>query len=182
MLDTDRQPQTRELAIRIASLDALFNEFDAAPIVERGIAEDARLYLLDQWDNVRKARPTALIIHAPATERASIDVEAVSLALRDGLRAYARPYREAVPLSHRARVGAWVGLITFLITIAISTTLDRLTDDVLIAGVSQGIVVVGWVALWAPVQHIVVDAIPHRLARKRCAELAEMPVRFVWDP
>jgi len=59
---------------------------------------------------------------------------------------------------------------------------DRLTTDVLVAGVSQGIVVIGWVALWAPAERFVLDRFPHRSARKRYAEFAEIELRFAWEP
>jgi hypothetical protein len=52
---------------------------------------------------------------------------------------------------------------------------------VLIVGISQGIVVIGWVALWDPAQRLFLDIIPHHFARKRYAELAQIEVRFAWQ-
>ena len=44
------------------------------------------------------------------------------------------------------------------------------------------IVAIGWVAVWATVQYVVVDAIPHRRMRERYAEFADVDVRLAWDP
>ena len=121
-----------------------------------------------------------MTIYAPASERADTDERAVSRAVGTTLRAYTRRLRKADPLSRRDRIAAWVGTTIFVLTIVVSTSLDRLTTDVLIAGVSQGIVVIGWVALWNPAERVVGDVIPHQFARKRYAEIAELELRFGW--
>jgi hypothetical protein len=171
-----------EFAIRVAAIDELFAAFDARPVPERAISEEARLYLLDQWDLVRKTHPATLTIHVPETERSSVDTAGVTAALRKGFRTYAGPYHHAAALSRSERVGAWWGTIVFLASIILSASLDKLTSDVFVTGFSQGIVVIGWVALWAPAQRLVVDSFPHRRARERYAELTEVAVRFAWQP
>ncbi|MGI8507076.1 MAG: hypothetical protein ACR2MK_09815 [Solirubrobacteraceae bacterium] len=170
-----------EFAIRVASIDGLFAPLDARPIAERSLDEDVRLHLLDEWEDVREARPSTLTVYAPAGERSGTDEEAVSAAVRANLRAYTRRLRKADPLSRRDRIAAWVGITIFLLSIVVSTLLDRVTSDVIVAGVSQGIVVVGWVALWVPAQRVAVDVLPHHFARKRYAEMAEVEVRFAWQ-
>jgi hypothetical protein len=171
-----------ELSIRVGSVDALFSEFDARPIAERQLGEDVRLYLLDQWEHVRSARGASLTVHAPESERDTTDPGAVTASVRATMSTFAAPYRKAMHMSRRQRVTAWVGTIVFLVSIAMSTVLDRLTSDVLVAGISQAIVVIGWVALWAPAQYVVIDGIPHELTRGRYRELADIDVRFTWEP
>jgi hypothetical protein len=166
----------------VGSVDELFAPLDARPVAERQLNEDVRLHLVDAWERVRQARPATLTIYAPATERAGTDEQAVTAAVQANLRAYTRRLRKADPLSRRDRLAAWVGITIFVLTIIVSTTLDRLTSDVLIAGISQGIVVVGWVALWDPAQRVAGDIVPHHFERKRYAEFAEIEVRFGWQP
>jgi hypothetical protein len=183
-----RHPDTRrehglsdEFAIRVGGSDELFAPLQSRPVAERSLDEGVRLYLLDEWERVRKTRPSSLTVYAPASDRARIDEQAVGTAVRADLRAHTRRLREASPLSRRERIAAWTGVILFLISIVISTSLDRLSSDPLVAGVSQGIVVVGWVALWAPAQSVAVDILPHHFARKRYAELAKVELRFAWQ-
>jgi hypothetical protein len=178
---TTETPVVGEFAIRVASIDGLFAPFDARPVAERSLDEDVRLHLLDEWEWARDARPSILTVYAPAVERSHTDENAVKAALRADLRAYTRRLRQAAPLSRRDRIAAWVGIAIFLLSIAVGTSLDRITDNVFVAGISQGIVVVGWVALWAPAQRVVVDILPHHFARKRFAEFAEIEVRFAWE-
>jgi hypothetical protein len=51
---------------------------------------------------------------------------------------------------------------------------------VLIAALSQAIVVVGWVAIWGPAARFIVEVVPHVFNRRRFAEFTDIDVRFVW--
>jgi hypothetical protein len=170
-----------EFAIRLDCVEALFARFDARPIAERSLDGEARLHLLDQWEHVREARPATLTVYAPATERLATDEQAVGVAVRADLRTHTRRLHYATPLVRRERIGVWAGVLIFLLTIAASTLLDRVSSDVLIVGISQGIVVIGWVALWDPAQRVAGDIIPHHFARKRYAEFADIQLRFAWQ-
>ncbi len=176
-----KAPSTAEFAIRLDRVDALFTVLDARPVAERSLNEDVRLHLLDQWEHVRKARPSTLTVYAPATDRPQTDEQAVSVAVRADLHAHTRRLHYANPLTHRERIAVWAGVLIFLATIAASTLLDRVSSDVLVVGISQGIVVIGWVALWDPAQRVAGDIIPHHFARKRYAELADIRLRFAWQ-
>jgi hypothetical protein len=172
--------EARPFAIRVSASDDLFVAFDARPVAERPLRDEVRLWLLDEWEDVREARPSALLVHAPASQRDETDQEAVGAAVRADLLAHTRRLHHANPLNHRERIAVWAGIIIFLITIAVSTALDKTSNAELIAGISQAIVVIGWVALWDPAQRIAGDIVPHYFLRKRYAELAEIEVRFVW--
>lgn len=170
-----------ELGIRVTCIEDLFAPHDARPVAERSLREDVRLHLLDEWERVRKARPSTLVVYAPAAERRATDEQAVSVAIRANLRAHTHRLHYANPLTHRERIAVWAGTLIFLLTIAASTLLDRVSSDVLVVGISQAIVVIGWVALWDPAQRVAGDIIPHHFARKRYAELAEIELRFAWQ-
>jgi len=174
-------PNFGEYAIRIDAVDDLFVPLEARPVAERSLGEDVRLHLIDEWERVRKARPSTLTVYVAASERPETDEEAVGVAVRADLRAHTRRLHYANPLTHRERIAVWAGLVIFLLTIAVSTTLDRISTDVLVAGISQGIVVIGWVALWDPAQRVAGGIVPHYFARKRYAEVADLELRFVWE-
>lgn len=171
-------PQVIEIGVR--SIDALFAEFHAEPISERPLSDSARLYVLDLYESVPEPGPEALIVRAPARERSQTDEQAVRAALRADFRAHSGRYRDAARFSRRDWLSAWIGIAILLGSIAISTTLERLTDDVIVAGIAQGIVVVGWVALWPPAQRFANDVIPHRFERRSYAGLAQLEIRFEW--
>jgi hypothetical protein len=61
----------------------------------------------------------------------------------------------------------------------VSTAMSQASNNVVVEGLSQGILLVGWVALWQPAARFVVEVVPHVFNRRRFAEFADIDVRFV---
>jgi hypothetical protein len=177
-----RPPQspTREFAIRVSSIDELFWQLDARPVAERTLSGDVRWALLDEWERARERRPSHLTIYAPAADRADTDEDAVRAAIHRSLRSASGPLRRIDPLSRQEKVAAWIGVAVLFVSLLVSTALDRVSEAVLVEGLSQGILVVGWVAIWGPAQRFIVEVAPHVFNRRRFAEFADIDVRFVW--
>jgi hypothetical protein len=171
---------SREFAIRLSSIGELFWEFDARPIADRQVTEGVRWYLLDEWERLRKLEPQSLTVYAPAAERATTDEQAVATAIRSSLRSASGPLRRVDPLSRQQRVAAWIGVAFLFISIVVSTAIDRASEEILAEAISQGVLVVGWVAVWGPAARFIVDVAPHVFNRRRFAEFAEIDVRFAW--
>jgi hypothetical protein len=70
------------------------------------------------------------------------------------------------------------GIVVFLVTAVISTTLDAEGGGGLTAGISEAIVVIGWIALWGPAERVAAESIPHRFTRMRYRELTDVRVEF----
>ena len=169
-----------EFAIRLNSIDELFWEFDARPVAKRAISGDARWALLDEWERVREREPSTLTIYAPASEQASTDEQAVGAAIRANLSLASGRLKQVDPLSRQEKISLRLGLLFWFASILVSTGIDKASDDVLAQGISQGVVVVGWVALWPPAARFMTEVVPHRFNRKRFAEFTDIDVRFVW--
>ena len=43
-----------------------------------------------------------------------------------------------------------MGIVLLFVCITASTAIDRATDEIVLQGVSQAILLLGWVALWDP--------------------------------
>jgi hypothetical protein len=171
----------REFAIRLTSIDQLFWDFDARPIAEREISADARWAMLDEWDRVRELEPSTLVIYAPASDRGpATDEDAISRAIHSSLDSASGPLKRVDPLSRQEKISLRLGLVFWFASILVSTGIDRSSQDVLAEGISQGIVVVGWVALWPPAARFMTEVVPHFFNRRRFAEFADIAVRFVW--
>jgi hypothetical protein len=167
-------------AIRVDSIDALFWDYDARPVADRTLSGEVRWHLLDEWERVRESRPASLTIYAPESDRERTDEDAVRVAIHASLLKSSGPLRRIDPLSRQEKVGARIGIAFLFVSIMVSTILDRISEDVLVEGVSQGILVVGWVALWRPAERFVVEVVPHVFNRRRFAEFADIDVQFVW--
>jgi hypothetical protein len=174
------EPSDTQFAIRLDSISDLFWPFDARPVADRTLSADARWYLLDEWDRLRGDKPASLTVYAPASERSETDEGAVRAAIHRSLEKAAGPLRRVDPLSRQEMVALRIGIVFLFLSIVVSTAIERSTDDVFLAGISQGILVVGWVALWRPAERFIVEVVPHFFNRKRIGEFADIDVRFAW--
>lgn len=161
-------------------MDELFESYDARPVGDRPLNYDVRVRLLDEWERTRDAEPRFLTVYVPEDERGATDEQAVRTAIGADLEAASGPLRDVDPLSRSDRIAAWIGLVTMFVCIVISTALDQLSDNVFLQGVSQGILLLGWVALWDPAARLVTEILPHVFNRRRFAEFAGIEVRFSW--
>ncbi len=169
-----------EFAIRLDALDDLFYPLDAAPVADRALTAAVRGHLLDEWEGLRERQPRVLVVYAPQSERDDADETALRAAIHNDIRAASGPLRVADPLPRRERIAARIGIGALFACIVVSSALDRLSEDVLVEGISQGVLVLGWVALWAPASRLVVDTFPHVFNRRRYAEFAEIEIEFRW--
>lgn len=179
MSDQRPAPAT-EFAIRLTSIDSLFNEYDARPVADRVLNDGVHAYLLDEWEGLRHAQPSTLTVYAPQSEREHTDEDALRAAIRSDLEASREPLRRAGPLSRRERIELSIGLVVFIASVAVSTYLDGLTNEVLVQAASQGLVLLGWVALWLPAAHFVTEVLPHYFNRRRYREIAAVEIRIRW--
>ena len=174
------EPSSQQFAIRLDSIDDLFWPFDARPVEDRTLSADARWHLLDEWDRLRDSDPSCLTIYAPASERSETDERAVRTAIHRSLEKAAGPLRRVDPLSRQEMVAVRIGVLFLFLSIMVSTAIDRSTDDLILAGISQGILVFGWVALWRPAERFIVEVVPHFFNRRRISEFANIDVHFTY--
>ena len=170
-----------QFAIRLSAIDDLFWPLDAAPVPRRDLNADVRWALLDDWERVRHDPPPYLTLYAPAADRERTDEAAVRAAIHRSIRNSSGRLRDIDPLSRHEAIAAWIGIVVLFLSIVVSSALDRVSDNVFLQGLSQGILVLGWVALWNPAARFVVEVLPHVFNRRRFAEFTDIEVRFVWE-
>jgi len=170
----------QDFSIRLRSLDELFWPYDARAVADRQLNADVRWAMLDEWDRVRATGPDVLTLVVPESERAGTDEHAVVTAIRRSLREASGPLRRIDPLTRQEKIAFWLGIFFWFLSIFLATAIDQASTDVLASTVSQGIVLVGWVALWPPASRVLTEVLPHYFNRRRIAQFAELPVRFQW--
>ena len=98
-------PAESRFAIRLSSVDDLFEPYDARPVDERPLNYDARTELLDAWERSRDTEPEYLTVEVPEGERETTDEQAVRAAIGTTLDAASGPLRVRSTRS-RARTGS----------------------------------------------------------------------------
>ena len=162
--------------LRLQQLEQLFDTLDPAPFPDKALDRRVEAYLLDSAGEHGHREPLVLVLHAPTALAAHVaDIEAAIHAHFALMHAQAeRRHRR------RRRVGRLAMLAGGLTLAAVLTLRHWLAAVPAPVGevLSEGLLILAWVALWRPIETIGFDSWEHRQERDVLQRLARLPVRF----
>jgi hypothetical protein len=168
-------------AIRVPSLDYLLDPFSVEPLSSRPLTDEARERILDAWIDTREDRPEKLRVEVPVELRRDGLAAQLESAIRGDLRETSKESAKLTIYSRSELRQAQIAFVFLVVCLLASNLIDKLTEDVGLAdSVSQGVVVLGWVAMWGPADRFF-RAVFRRLSHKRFRELAEVPIEVTWN-
>jgi len=167
-------------AISVNSIDDLFDQFSAEPLADRPLREEVRERILRVWIDTRDERPEHLAVELPIGERREGLGDGVREAIRNDLeRAYAAS-KHLFIFTRSERREALLAFSFLVVCLIASSLVDQVTENqTVFVGISQGLVVLGWVAMWQPAQQMF-QAVSLWLSRSRYEELAQVPIEVSW--
>jgi hypothetical protein len=170
------------VAIRVPSVEALFDAWSAEPLERRPLGDESRQRIVDAWIEAskRKRHPDGLSLTLPSAER-SEGLEATILAAirhdMEEMRVDAKHHwirRALAPRESR------IGFAIFAVALLISGLIDYGADEgSLETLLSQTFVVLAWVALWAPAFRLMTAA-SYRLGRRSFEQIAATEIEIRW--
>jgi hypothetical protein len=167
-----------DIEIRIRSLEQLVESLDPAPFYDKSLDPDAERYLLECAEELAGAAHLRLVVHAPAALRAH-EADIVAAVHGHFRREHAlaeRRYRLRMRVGRRAMVG---GSIALLGALALREALLPFADPARIVGVlAEGLLILGWVALWRPVEALIYERRELRQRHAALERLARIPVEL----
>src|ERR1019366_2027927 len=165
------------IQLRLRELAQLFNSMDPSPFVDRDLDQDAEEFILGGARELPAGREFELVIHLaeqPPADRAAGAEDAVRryFASRGEMKG-----RELRQLLRRGRISLLAGLLFLGGCYLLSVLVGRLG---VFSGVAkEGLIIVGWVAKWRPLEIYLYDWWPVRAEQKLLLRLARMSVRLV---
>jgi hypothetical protein len=169
------------IEFRIGSLRELLDARDPAPVHERAVDLGAESYILGCATKHRRAKAWRLRVYAP-----------------ESLRAYADGATDAVHEHFRQAhaVGEWnfrrrlrIGGVTLAVAVGIlggsfwlRSVLSNTAGPALAQGLGEGLLILGWVAMWRPVEILLFEHWESHLDHVVLERLASIPVEFVFQP
>ena len=170
------------IEVRLRDLAQLFNSLDPSPFIDRDLDADAEEFIVSWARELPHHGELELVIHL-ATPPEPVRAAGAEEAVRHYFASRAEiKRRELRLLFRRGRVSLFIGLM-FL---AGCFGLGVLLRPVLPAGwnefVELGLHIVGWVAMWRPLEIYLYDWWPVRNDLRLYERLARMPVRLQTAP
>jgi hypothetical protein len=175
-------PGCRLIEVRVAELRQLFNAIDPSPFQERDLDPRAEEFIVEWGRDLPVSAPLALVVHL---ERAAGPPEE-AVALRDTVHEFfhqraVQTRRQLRELFRRGRISLAIALVFLAASIAAGDALAMSLPDAHVSSVlREGLLIVGWVAMWRPIEVFLYDWWPIRSEATLHDRLSLMPVRIAY--
>jgi len=170
-------PGPQIIDIRISDLRQLFNSLDPSPFHERDLDREAEEFIVGWADEYPLQSPLELVIRVPGEQLDQARQSNIPQAVHNyfSYRAVASTRR----IRFQFREGRFA-LVMGLGFLAICVLLRQLVGSLIPAPLQQvfqeGLLILGWVAMWRPLQLFLYDWWPVRHHGRLYAKLATMKV------
>lgn len=168
------------IELRLDTVSQLFSTLDPFPFREKDLDKDAEEFIVDWARELRGDAMIELVIHLPATEAAAATEAEIGHAIRRYFE-----YRAgmiALDLKELFRIGRRslaIGGAVLIGCVALGRTVGSLMGPgEATRVVEEGLIILGWVANWKPLEIFLYDWWPIAKRRDLYRRLAAMPVRF----
>ena len=166
--------------VRVSDLRQLFNSLDPSPFHEKDLDRDAEEYIVGWADEASPHASLELVIRLPREQVETAEKSDLPRAVHNyfSYRAVASRRR----IRFQLREGRWALVIGlgFLFTCMLLRELAGSIDQSTLRQMLQeGLVILGWVAMWRPLQIFLYDWWPIRHHAHLYQRLAGMPVRIL---
>jgi hypothetical protein len=171
--------QPHQIELNLREVTQLFNSMDPSPFHERDLDHDAEEFIENWAQEYPLDEPVTLRVHLavwPADDPTAV--------IRDAVHHYFAYKATLADLEFRrlmrqGRTTLLIGIVFLAACLGLSRLLMHAGDATAFALVREGLTIVGWVAMWRPIQLYLYDWWPVRRHGRICVKLSRMPVDVV---
>lgn len=166
------------IEVRLRELAQLFNSLDPSPFIDRDLDADAEEFIVSWARELPHHGELELVIHlaaAPEPSRAAGAEEAVHHYFASRAEIKRRELRQ---LFRRGRASLLIGVAFLAACFGLGVLLRPMLPSGWNEFVELGLHIVGWVAMWRPLEIYLYDWWPVRNDLRLFERLARMPVRL----
>ncbi len=184
-IDTHRYKKENDtviIEVGIKNSRQLFNEKDPAPFRERDLDAQFVTYIVSAVEEFPVR--TKMKVRVRTAEHNDLTRENISI-IRDAIKNFfnyeAELAKANLRKSHRAaRFFFMVGIITLIICLSVAQFVSSIKSEPVIAEIlSVGFVIIGWVAMWHPIEALLYDWWPIREKRMYFDKIAGLNIDVV---
>jgi hypothetical protein len=169
------------IELRLRSLDQLFDSFDPAPFHEKDLDRDAEDFIVSWAREYPPDMQLVFRLHLPEDQVALEPERLVRTALRNYFTYRADLARLEVRRTlQQGRSSLFVGSV-FLACCMLARELLRGDTIGWVRFVEEGLLIVGWVAMWRPIELLLYDWWPLLRRRRTYENLSRMRVEILYS-
>lgn len=178
----DGESETNVIELRLRDVDQLFDALDPAPFHEKELNSNAEEYLVESAKELLSGVPREIVLYVDRPKYVDGDI-AIGSAIRDHFARRSTQLQRAMRrLLRRGFVSLLIGLSFLTAMFALAQALGAWVGDHAVARVlHEGLMIIGWVAMWKPLEILLYDWWPILAERRLFDRLSRVPVRIVDD-
>lgn len=148
-----REGEAILIELSLHKIEQLYNSFDPSPFQEKELDDEADRYIFTAARELGADKPFKLVIYLPAEEVESPGAKALESAIRHHflyrLQTARRDLRHELS---RGRISLAVGLVFLAACIAGRELALTFVPSAVQRILSEGLLIIGWVAMWGPLE------------------------------
>jgi len=140
------------IELELHSLMQIFNSFDPAPFHEKELDEEAEVYIYNTVSEFPLKKPLGIIIYVPPSEFDGETEHTLKEAIRNHF-SYKKVLMdiELRRLLQRGRRNMTIAIVFLFFCLLINRLLSKFEAGLINTMLSEGLTIIGWVAMWEPV-------------------------------
>jgi len=165
------------IEIRLARLQQLFNSLDPSPFHDRDLDQDAEDYIVDSADEFPLPTPLTLVVYLPADQVPAVRPFDLQQSIHNYFAYRLNETRRRLRLFFRdGRIALVIGLAFLFVCIVLRQIILATPAGTVSEIVAEGLLIVGWVAMWRPLEIFLYEWWPIQRRCRVFAKLARIPV------
>ena len=168
------------IQIRIRNLDQLFESLDPSPLRKRALGRNVESYILDRVRKLPRHEPLQLLVYLPESLRAHV------ADMTEGIHEHFRVAHAQGEQRFRRRIRTGgitlgIGLAVLATSLGLRSLLGDL-DGQVAQGFGEGLLILGWVAMWRPIEILLYEHWESHLDHAMLDRLASAVVEYSFGP
>ena len=155
------------IEIRLNKIDQIFNSLDPSPFIEREIDRNAKNYIVESLQELpinSKIKVLLYIPHAIDRDASNLVAEAIHNYFDY---CYDAKVKELRQLFRTGRISLAIALVFLGACITIDSLISSWFGGTIVKILHEGLFIVGWVAMWRPIEIFLYDWVPITYGRLR---------------
>jgi len=181
MVDTPVAGGEARIELRLRELNQLFDSLDPAPFHEKDLDRDAEEYIVSWAREFPADEPLVFRLHLARDQERLEPQRTVENAVRNYFAYRAGLAQLDVRRTlQNGRSILGIGVVFLVACMVLRELLRQVADTGWLQVIEEGLLIIGWVAMWRPIELLLYDWRPQRRMRRTYENLARMRVEVVY--
>jgi hypothetical protein len=165
--------------IKLRDLNQLFNTMDPSPFLEKDLDDDAEEFIVNWVREFPLQDPVVLTVHVSQSDPVRMPNALIEKAIQNYFRYRAKlSFMDLRQLLRQGRISLCIGLAFLTFCLSLAGLLSGTGEQTFREVGREGLTILGWVAMWRPLEIYLYDWWPVLRRSKVFEKLGEMKVEI----